>query len=85
MRLLTQAVIGVWLIAVLAFHLVEVKLVDLSVIILVTTFSGVTDERAIGKTFTEVLPSTVLLMMFFIIVTVIINQRLLTPVIEFVL
>ncbi len=34
----------------------EVGLIGLSVIILATTFTGVTDEHAIGKAFTEALP-----------------------------
>ncbi len=85
LRLLAQAVIGVWLIVALAFHLAEVGLIGLSVIILATTFSGVTDEHAIGKAFTEALPFTALLTVFFAIVAVIIDQQLFTPVIEFVL
>ncbi|MFH4263291.1 hypothetical protein WAJ43_20865, partial [Acinetobacter baumannii] len=83
LRLLAQAVIGVWLIVALAFHLAEVGLIGLSVIILATTFSGVTDEHAIGKAFTEALPFTALLTVFFAIVAVIIDQQLFTPVIEF--
>ncbi|GHK50610.1 hypothetical protein KPZU09_03460 [Klebsiella pneumoniae] len=54
-------------------------------IILATTFTGVTDEHAIGKAFTEALPFTALLTVFFSIVAVIIDQQLFTPVIEFVL
>ncbi|MBM9968652.1 sodium/proton antiporter, partial [Pseudomonas aeruginosa] len=56
LRLIAQALIGVWLIVALAFHLAEVGLIGLSVIILATTFTGVTDEHAIGKAFTEALP-----------------------------
>ncbi|MFO5799788.1 sodium/proton antiporter NhaB, partial [Klebsiella pneumoniae] len=85
LRLIAQALIGVWLIVALAFHLAEVGLIGLSVIILATTFTGVTDEHAIGKAFTEALPFTALLTVFFSIVAVIIDQQLFTPVIEFVL
>lgn len=53
-----------WLIAALAFHLAEVGLIGLSVIILATSLSGVTDEHAIGKAFTEALPFTALLAVF---------------------
>ncbi len=84
LRLIAQALIGVWLIVALAFHLAEVGLIGLSVIILATTFTGVTDEHAIGKAFTEALPFTALLTVFFSIVAVIIDQQLFTPVIEFV-
>ena len=53
-----------WLIAALAFHLAEVGLIGLSVIILATSTGGVTDEHAIGKAFTEALPFTALLAVF---------------------
>ena len=85
LRLIAQGVIGVWLIVALALHLAEVGLIGLSVIILATTFSGVTDEHAIGKAFTEALPFTALLTVFFAVVAVIIDQHLFAPVIEFVL
>ena len=52
-RLSVQAVIAIWLILGLAFHLAAVGLIGLSVIILATTFTGVTDEHAIGKAFQE--------------------------------
>jgi NhaB family Na+:H+ antiporter len=84
-RLIAQGIIGVWLIVALALHLAEVGLIGLSVIILATTFSGVTDEHAIGKAFTEALPFTALLTVFFAVVAVIIDQHLFAPVIEFVL
>jgi len=85
LRLIAQGIIGVWLIAALAFHLAEVGLIGLSVIILATTFTGVTDEHAIGKAFTEALPFTALLAVFFAIVAVIIDQQLFSPIIAYVL
>ena len=85
MRLCVQAVIGVWLVLALAFHLAEVGLIGLSVIILATSFTGITDEHAIGKAFTEALPFTALLTVFFAVVAVIIDQHLFAPIIDFVL
>lgn len=63
-KLFIQALIGIWLIAALAFHLAEVGLIGLSVIVLATAFCGVTDEHAIGKAFQESLPFTALLTVF---------------------
>lgn len=83
--LIAQGLIGVWLIIALAFHLAEVGLIGLSVIILATSFTGVTDEHAIGKAFSEALPFTALLAVFFAIVAVIIDQQLFSPIIHFVL
>ncbi|HCN6982253.1 TPA: sodium/proton antiporter, partial [Escherichia coli] len=56
-----------------------------SVIILATSLTGVTDEHAIGKAFTESLPFTALLTVFFSVVAVIIDQQLFSPIIQFVL
>ncbi|WP_372972916.1 sodium/proton antiporter NhaB [Marinobacter sp.] len=69
----------------LAFHLAEVGLIGLLVIILITSFTGVTDEHQIGKAFQESLPFTSLLVVFFAVVAVIHDQHLFKPVIEFVL
>ncbi|ATM95713.1 sodium/proton antiporter [Yersinia frederiksenii] len=85
MKLLVQALIGVWLVLALAFHLAEVGLVGLSVIILATSLCGITNEHALGKAFQEALPFTALLTVFFAVVAVIIEQSLFTPIIQFVL
>lgn len=85
MKLVVQALIGVWLVVALAFHLAEVGLIGLSVIILATSLCGTTDEHAIGKAFQEALPFTALLTVFFTVVAVIVEQQLFTPVIQFVL
>lgn len=84
-KLAVQALIGVWLIVALAFHLAEVGLIGLSVIIFATAFCGVTDEHAIGKAFQESLPFTALLTVFFAVVAVIIEQHLFSPIIHYVL
>ncbi|WP_034455240.1 Na(+)/H(+) antiporter NhaB [Buttiauxella noackiae] len=84
-KLIVQALIGIWLVVALALHLAEVGLIGLSVIIFATALCGVTDEHQIGKAFTEALPFTALLTVFFAVVAVIIDQHLFTPVIQFVL
>ncbi|MGP2469718.1 sodium/proton antiporter NhaB [Yersinia sp. 2540 StPb PI] len=84
-KLLIQALIGVWLVLALALHLAEVGLVGLSVIILATSLCGITNEHALGKAFQEALPFTALLTVFFAVVAVIIEQSLFSPIIQFVL
>jgi len=84
-RLLVQAAAALYLILALAFHIAEVGLIGLSVIVLLTTFNGITDEHKIGKAFTEALPFTALLVVFFAVVAVIHEQHLFTPVIDWVL
>ncbi|UTV26901.1 Na(+)/H(+) antiporter NhaB [Photobacterium atrarenae] len=84
-KLAAQVVIAVWLIVGLAMHLAAVGLIGLTVIILATSFTGITEEHALGKAFEEALPFTALLAVFFSIVAVIIDQKLFAPIIHMVL
>ncbi|QSX31536.1 sodium/proton antiporter NhaB [Shewanella cyperi] len=84
-KLVVQALVGIWLILGLAFHLAAVGIIGLSVIILTTAFNGVTDEHALGKAFEEALPFTALLAVFFAVVGVIIDQQLFAPVVQWAL
>jgi NhaB family Na+:H+ antiporter len=85
MALYVQLGVAVFLIIALAFHLAEVGVVGLTVIVLLTAFNGITEEHQIGKAFEEALPFTALLVVFFCIVSVIHDQHLFTPIIDAVL
>lgn len=80
-----QGCAGVYLIFALAFHIAEVGIIGLSVIIALTALNGITDEHRIGRAFEEALPFTALLVVFFAIVAVIHEQHLFAPVIHYVL
>jgi len=69
----------------LAFHLAAVGLIGLAVIILLTSFKGITDEHDLGEAFKEALPFTALLVVFFAVVSVIADQGLFAPIINYVL
>ncbi|WP_447835649.1 Na(+)/H(+) antiporter NhaB [Aeromonas salmonicida] len=84
-KLMVQALIAIWLIIGLAMHLAAVGLIGLSVIVLATSLTGITDEHSLGKAFQEALPFTALLAVFFSVVAVIIDQQLFRPVIQWVL
>lgn len=84
-RLASQAVVAVILVVSLATHVAEVGFVGLMVIILLTAFTGVTEEHHFGEAFTDALPFTALLVVFFAIVAVIHDQHLFTPVLNAVL
>ena len=84
-RLVVQAVAALVLITALAFHLAEVGLVGLTIIVLQTAFNGVIEEHRIGDAFREAMPFTALLVVFFGVVAVIHDQRLFTPVVDHVL
>ena len=80
-----QGITAIYLCFALGFHLAEVGVVGLSVIVLATAFNGITEEHRLGHAFEEALPFTSLLVVFFGVVAVIHDQHLFTPVIEWVL
>lgn len=84
-RLVVQAMAAVFLVFALAFHMAEVGLIGLTIIVLQTALNGVVDEHQIGRAFHEALPFTALLVVFFGIVGVIHDQHLFAPVIAWVL
>ena len=81
----TQAVVAVFLVVALGNHWAAIGLIGLSVIVLATAFTGVTEEHRIGHAFEEALPFTALLVVFFAIVAVIHEQHLFQPIIDWVL
>lgn len=83
--LVVQAISAVFLIVALAFHLAPVGLIGLTIIVLQTAFTGITDEHSIGHAFEEALPFTALLAVFFVIVGMIHDLHLFKPIIQYVL
>jgi NhaB family Na+:H+ antiporter len=84
-RLITQGGVACFLVMGLAFHLAEVGIIGLTVIVLLTAGNGVTEEHRIGRAFEEALPFTALLAVFFAIVAMIHDQHLFAPIIHYVL
>jgi NhaB family Na+:H+ antiporter len=80
-----QVVAAILLMLGLGFHVAEVGLIGLAIIVLATAFNGVTDEARLGKAFEAALPFTALLVVFFVIVAAIRDQHLFEPVMEWVL
>ncbi|UDU82998.1 sodium/proton antiporter NhaB [Pseudomonas sp. HN2-3] len=69
----------------LGLHIAEVGLVGLLVIVLITAFTGITDEHRLGRAFQDAMPFTALLVVFFAVVAVIHQQQLFSPLIAWVL
>ena len=84
-RLIVQAIAAIFLVFALAFHVAEVGLIGLTIIVLQTAFNGVIEEHQLGHAFEEALPFTALLVVFFGVVGVIHDQHLFSPVINYVL
>jgi NhaB family Na+:H+ antiporter len=83
--LVIQAIAGLVLIVGLAFHIMEVGLLGLFLLVAVTALSGITEEHQIGHAFEESLPFVSLLCIFFVIVGMIHDLHLFKPVISYVL
>lgn len=84
-KLVVQGVSAVLLVLGLGFHVAEVGLIGLGIIVLLTAFNGITEEHALGHAFEEALPFTALLVVFFSIVAVIHSQHLFSPITAFAL
>ncbi len=80
-----QGIIALLLVLALAFHVGEVGLIGLTVIVLATAFNGITEEHRLGRAFTEAMPFASLLVVFFGIVAVIHDQHLFQPIVRYVL
>ncbi len=83
--LIVQGSCAIMLVFALGFHLAEVGVIGLMVIVVATAFNGVIEEHRIGQAFAEALPFTSLLVVFFAIVAVIHEQHLFTPITDYVL
>ncbi|MGH8128028.1 MAG: SLC13 family permease [Gammaproteobacteria bacterium] len=84
-RLAAQAVVAVLLILALGFHVAEIGLIGLSVIVLAGALNGARSEHDYAPAFLEALPFASLLVVFFAVVAVIEAQHLFTPIASAVL
>ena len=66
-------------------HIMEVGLIGLSLLVVVTAFTGINEEHSIGHAFEESLPFVSLLCIFFVVVGMIHDLHLFSPVIAYVL
>lgn len=84
-KLWIQGLTTILLCFALGFHVAEVGIIGLMIIVLATAFNGITEEHKLGHAFEEALPFTSLLVVFFAVVAVIHDQHLFSPVIHWVL
>eukprot|EP00941_MAST-03F_sp_MAST-3F-sp1_P003066 g3066.t1 len=84
-ELIVQSLGAILLCCGLVLHIAEVGFVGLGVAIIVTSFSGVTEEHEIAHAFLESMPFVSLLVVFFGVVAIIHDQHLFQPIISWVL
>ncbi len=83
--IVVQGIVAILLVVALAFHVAEIGVIGLAIIVLATAFTGIVDEGRLGKAFEAALPFTALLVVFFAIVGMIHQQHLFEPFLEWVL
>jgi NhaB family Na+:H+ antiporter len=79
-----QIIVFILLVLALAFHVAEVGLIGIGMIVIVTAFTGLTKEHDLGVAFNNAMPFAVLIMVFFAILGVVHEQHLVTPLAEWV-
>ncbi|MGH8286825.1 MAG: sodium/proton antiporter NhaB, partial [Steroidobacteraceae bacterium] len=84
-RMWVQGAAALLLVIALAFHVAEIGLIGLTIIVVLAAFIGVSEEHALAEGFKGVMPFTALLVVFFAIVAVIHAQDLFGPVMAWVL
>jgi NhaB family Na+:H+ antiporter len=83
--LVMQGLAACVLIVALGFHVAEVGLIGLLIIVLATAMNGVVEEQRLGHAFEAALPFTALLVVFFAVVAVIQDQALFAPLSSWIL
>ncbi|MGH8161525.1 MAG: SLC13 family permease [Gammaproteobacteria bacterium] len=80
MRLGAQAAVAVLLVLALGFHVAEIGLIGLCVIVVAGALNGARSEHDYAPAFLEALPFASLLVVFFAVVAVIESQHLFAPI-----
>lgn len=83
--LVAQGIVAILMVLALAFHVAEIGLIGLAVIVLASTISGVTEEHHIAEAFMPGLPFASLLMVFYVIVAMIDSLQMFNSVIQWTL
>jgi len=79
-----QSIVFVLLVLSLAFHVAEVGLIGICLIVIVTAFTGLTKEHDLAVAFNNAMPFAVLIVVFFAILGVVHSQHLITPLAQWV-
>ena len=79
-----QIISGILLVLSLAFSVAQVGMIGIGLIIVVTIFTGVTEEHNLSEAFNNAMPFTMLIVTFFGILGVVYDQKLITPLAQWV-
>lgn len=81
---IVQCLVGVLLILGLTLHVAEIGLLGISLIVVLSTFTGRIKEHDFAEAFNHAMPFVCLLVIFFAILSVVHDQHLVTPLVEWV-
>ena len=76
---ITQIIVAVLLVLALGFHVAEIGLIGIALIIVLTAFTGITKEHDFAGAFSNAMPFVTLIVIFFAILAVVHDQHLVTP------
>ncbi len=79
-----QAIVGILLFIGLGFHVAEVGLIGIALIIILSAFKGLTKEHDFSEAFNNAMPFVLLIVVFFAVLAVVVDQNLVTPLIQWV-
>jgi len=79
-----QGIVAILLFLALAFHLAEVGLIGIALMVIMSAFKGLTKEHEFAEAFNNAMPFVLLIIVFFAILAVVEEQHLVTPLIEWV-
>ena len=79
-----QSIAFVLLVLALAFHVAEVGLIGIALIVIITAFTGRIKEHDLAEAFNNAMPFAVLIVVFFAILGVVHNQHLVSPLAQWV-
>lgn len=80
-----QGIVAVLLVLALGFHVAEVGIVGIAVIVILSLFTGKTHEHDFAEPFNNAMPFATLIVIFFAILAVVHDQHLIMPIIQWVL
>jgi NhaB family Na+:H+ antiporter len=79
-----QAFVAVLLFAALAFHVAEVGLIGIALMVVMSAFKGLTKEHDFAEAFNNAMPFALLIVVFFAVLAVVHEQHLVAPLISWV-
>jgi NhaB family Na+:H+ antiporter len=84
-KYILQGIVTILLIVALGFHVAEVGLIGLAVIVILSACTGMTHEHDFAEAFNNAMPFVTLIVIFFAILGVVHDQHLVRPVVNWVL